>query len=315
MRLTGPTATSAMRRNDSIRALGCAAALALVACSDSEDGASPSPTDETATPTPASPQTATFVLAALGFYTSPEEDGTVRGLDIDGHSDDVCGKADKISPDGTPGIDNQLAVLGPALEAFGAGSVRAIVQDAVNQGLLLVGVEVGDVNDWEHDDFATLHVFLVEGDVDVGTNGVLEPNRTYWPRDYPAGNVAAGEIVDGVLFVEDLNFILPIQILGIDVDFVVDGARAELRLDELEHSLQGDVAGGVPLEVLDELADDVVEASGGDEGLGNLVRSAFNGNADLAPDEDGVCQRLSAAMEFVGVRAFVVPAEFGAGTP
>jgi len=288
----------------------------LTGCGDDSPSASDGTRNENGTQTEAEtgPETATFILASLGFYTSPEEDGTVRGLDIDGHSDAVCGKEDKLSPDGRTGIDNQLAVLGPALEAFGAGSVRAIVQDAVNQGLLLVGAEIGDIDNWQHDDSATLHIFLLEGDVDVGNDGVLEPNRTYWQRDYPAGNVATGEIIDGIFFVEELQFTLPIQILGIDVDFLVDGARAELTLNELDYSFQGDVAGGVPLEVLDELADDVVEASGGDEGLGNLVRNAFNGNADLAPDEDGVCQRLSAAMEFVGVRAFVAPPGFAGET-
>lgn len=290
-----------------LRCVGCAALL--VSCG--------SESKQEDTGEVQQPETATFVLASLGFHSSPEEDGTTKGLDIDGTSDTVCGIEDRVAPDGREGIDNELAGLGPALEAFGAGSVRAIVQDAVNQGTLLVGVEIADIDDWQNDDSATMHVFLLEGSVDVGNNGVLEPNRSYWPRDYPSGNVADGRIEDGVFRVEGLEFTIPIQILGIDLDFEVNDGKAVLALDETNYGFFGDVAGGVPLEVMNELADDVVEASGGDVGLGELVRTAFSGKADLKPDDNGDCQQLSVGMEFEGVRAFIVPelAPSSAGKP
>ena len=80
----------------------------------------------------------------------------------------------------------------------------------------------------------------------------------------------------------------------------------EFRLDEGEYTLTGRIGGAVPTSALDELVADIYIASGMDEGLTNLVRSVLRGVADLTPNADGGCDRMSSAIDLGGVRAFML---------
>ncbi|MCA9536342.1 MAG: hypothetical protein KC593_21805 [Myxococcales bacterium] len=258
-------------------------------------------------------ETATFVMARLDFVTEPEADGTVRGFDLDGldHTDELaaegCFKPDYLSPEGESGVDNQLSSLGAALVVFGADSVSTIVQGMVNDGTLLLIAEVGELDDWENDRHVTLRFRLGMGPVDVGTDSRLVPGQSFDPRPgYQFAATRSAYVRDGVLYADEVDVTLPIQILGIDLDFPMLRGRAELRLNEGDYTLEGRVGGAVPIAALDELVDQIYIASGMDEGLTRLVRTVLRGVADLSPRPDGGCDFMSSAMDVGGVRAFVL---------
>ncbi|MCA9577344.1 MAG: hypothetical protein H6726_29170 [Sandaracinaceae bacterium] len=258
-------------------------------------------------------ETATFVMARLEFITQPEPDGTVRGFDLDhvdhtaGSDASGCFKPDFVSPEGESGVDNQLSGLGAALVVFGAENVSTIVQSMVNDGTLLLIAEVGDLHDWRNDPHVTLRFRLGMGPVDVGTDSLLVPGQSFDPRPgYQFEATREASIRDGVLYVEAAEVTLPIQILGVDLDFPMLRGRGEFRLDEGEYTLDGRFGGYVPISAMNELVEDIYIASGMDEGLTNLVRSVLRGIADLSPRPDGGCDYMSAAMELGGVRAFVL---------
>lgn len=258
-------------------------------------------------------ETATFVMARVDFVTQPEADGTVRGFNLDGLDHmgapavEGCFKPDYESPEGEQGVDNQLSSLGAALVVFGADSVSTIVQSMVNQGLLLLIAEVGDLHDWENDAHVTLRFRLGQGPVDVGTDERLVPGQSFDPLPgYQFEATSRASIRDGVLYAEAVSVTLPIEMLGVELDFPMQDGRAEFRLDEGEYTLTGRMGGAVPVSALDELVADIYIASGMDEGLTNLVRSVLRGVADLSPNADGGCDRMSSAMDLGGVRAFVL---------
>lgn len=258
-------------------------------------------------------ETATFVMARLDFITQPEADGTVRGFDLDGldhveeRTAEGCFKPDYESPEGETGVDNQLSSLGAALVVFGAESVSTIVQSMVNDGVLLLIAEVGDLHSWENDPHVTLRFRLGMGPVDVGTDSRLVPGQSFDPRPgYQFEATRQAYVRDGVLYADAVSVTLPIEMLGVDLDFPMQDGRAEFRLDEGEYTLTGRVGGAVPISALDELVADIYIASGMDEGLTNLVRAVLRGVADLSPQPNGGCGRMSAAMDLGGVRAFML---------
>ena len=161
-------------------------------------------------------ETATFVMSRLDFVTEPEADGTVRGFNLDGvdHTGGAdakgCFKPDYVSPEGESGVDNQLSSLGAALVVFGADSVSAIVQNMVNEGTLLLIIEVGDLHDWENDPHVTLRFRLGMGPVDVGTDSRLVPGQSFDPRPgYQFEATRSASIRDGVLYADDVNVTPP----------------------------------------------------------------------------------------------------------
>jgi hypothetical protein len=258
-------------------------------------------------------ETATFVMSRVDFVTEPEADGTVRGFDLDGldhmgaPAAEGCFKPDYESPEGETGVDNQLSSLGAALVVFGADSVSTIVQGMVNDGVLLLIAEVGDLHSWENDSHVTLRFRLGMGPVDVGTDSRLVPGQSFDPRPgYQFEATREAYVRDGVLYAEAVSVTLPIEMLGVDLDFPMEDGRAQFRMDQGEYTLTGRVGGAVPISALDELVDDIYIASGMDEGLTNLVRAVLRGVADLSPQPNGGCGRMSAAMDLGGVRAFVL---------
>ncbi len=258
-------------------------------------------------------ETATFVMSRVDFVTEPEEDGTVRGFNLDDldhmgeRAAEGCFKPDYESPEGEAGVDNQLSSLGAALVVFGADSVSTIVQSMVNDGVLLLIAEVGDLHSWENDSHVTLRFRLGMGPVDVGTDSRLVPGQSFDPRPgYQFEATREAYVRDGVLYADAVSVTLPIEMLGVDLDFPMQDGRAQFRMDEGEYTLTGRVGGAVPISALDELVDDIYIASRMDEGLTGLVRAVLRGVADLSPRPDGGCDRMSAAMDLGGVRAFVL---------
>ena len=149
------------------------------------------------------------------------EDGVVPGFDLDGHvtsagDDEDCGKPDLISPSGTPGVDNQLGNLWPALSPLIGTQLEGLLQGAINESRVLIMVEISGVDDLWNDDSVVVNVYRGLADPEVGTVGFISPNQTY-EYDYgsPISTVEDAAIVDGSIVAGPFVVAIPVDILDV----------------------------------------------------------------------------------------------------
>lgn len=245
------------------------------------------------------------VISTMAF--ARQEDGVAVGFDLDGHETTVgdaegCGVGDYVAPDGTPGIDSAINLLLPVLDNTEAQAVEQILQLQIDQGELLLLIELTDVEDAVEDTCVNLHMLRGLGEPLLGTDSRILPNQTFERAlDLPDAWAPTQVLTDGVLErggPVDLN--IPADILDAHVEFnLVDGfLRAELREDG---GMSGWFAGGVDMAELLRVATD--------NGVAAEVADALNAVAslvtDLDPDGDGVCTHLSITFQFEAVRAFL----------
>lgn len=251
---------------------------------------------------------ATFVIARLGFVRGdPMPEGVSDGLDLDDHDSTTgdpvgCGRPDFIAPDGRRGVDNQLARLLPAVDQLTGGALDGLIQGAINNGQLLVALTVEDLDDRCNDPDVTLVVRRVQGTTLIGADNLLDPGQTFdLTRTEPVTR-ARGRVIHGVLTVDPTRIPLPVAVL--DARFVLNfyGARARLRLLEDGGAL-GILGGGVSVREFGAETD----RFGIDPPVREVIRTTMRLTADLAPDESGACQQLSAAVAIVARAAFVNP--------
>lgn len=244
-------------------------------------------------------------------------EGVAEGLDLDGHDtaegeEAGCYKQDFISPDGRRGIDNQLAKLLPVVdEVVGAENLDALLEGAIANGQLLIMLAVAGVDDPVNDDCVDLKLGAGLGTPFLDTEGNYVPYQTFGfdERETPSSAIVKARIEDGVVVAEAGRVVLPVTIL--DADFDLDLAFAGVRLDVEADPLGGGLhlsgwlGGGV---VVKDFEDIVSGLTVGADVVGAIV-PLLSGLADLEPDADGVCQRVSAAFEFETTPAFLYEGE------
>jgi hypothetical protein len=132
-------------------------------------------------------QTYASIMTALGFARAVDKD-VAPGFDVDGRVSDSsdslsCGKDDFVDPDGVPGIDNQLAPLVPEVEKLVGNAVDGLVQGAINDGQLVILMEMENVDDLTNDECVNLAVQVgVKKRPSLGTDGVIEAYQTFERR-------------------------------------------------------------------------------------------------------------------------------------
>ncbi|MBX3248552.1 MAG: hypothetical protein KF901_15350 [Myxococcales bacterium] len=252
-----------------------------------------------------------YVVDTLGI---PEEDpaGVVRGFNLDGRISDEtdaesCFQLDFTHPDGTPGIDNQLAALAPSLVAL-AGDLDAQIAEALADGTIIVLVELEGV-ETTADSNVTVNLYLgqtVDGNPPMLTGGRPAPGQTF---NIDADSVDAGGnpiiTVGGARTQGRVVRAGPLANFPIVIPF--DGAtnlELNIRSAQLQATINADntlsagmIGGGLDI---DELA-----ALG--EGLGvgaDTVRTLLSGLADLNHDPaTGDCGAISVGIDFTAVAA------------
>lgn len=243
---------------------------------------------------------------AIGRENPP---GTALGFDLDGRvSDDTdergCFQPDFVDPDGTPGVDNQYAVLAPTLESAGAHldpALRAGV--ASGDVLLLLELEPGT-------DMCT-SMSLYHGIVPAGgpptldASGLIVAGQTF---ELDRASVdASGAAVQRVVSVHVGGG----RVLGrpLDVFLELPGATtsiplrirdASIRFDATATTLTNGVIGG-SLDI-DEFAAAVASIAGDSLPI-DLIRSTLETVADLGVDAAGICRQLSVSLVFDAVTA------------
>ena len=234
-----------------------------------------------------------------------EDEGVARGFDLDGvmseeGDEQGCGHADFVSPEGREGVDNQLAELWATLAPLVGEQVHALLQNAVNEGRVLVMLELEGVDDLQNDDDVTLNVFRGVARPLVGTQGLISSDQTFeYDYESPTSSIGGLEIKDGELIAGPLELNIPITILSLDIIAKIEFGRVHLTLNE-EGEMSGYLSGAMNVP---ELSEALINTDA--EREARLVVPFFERNADMVP-VDGVCTYISMGLAFEATRAYVV---------
>ncbi len=231
-----------------------------------------------------------------------------EGLDIDGltsaRGDQAgCRRVDFLGPDGQTGVDNEFSYLFDVIETlFEAGTVEALLQEAIREGRFLMMMQVEGIDDPQNDDNVTLRIFAGEGTPD-SQGGVILGHQTFDRKPDSEVATVRGRIVDGVLTAGPVDVAFPIAILNVFFELELQGATVQGRLGEDGGRVT--VGGGVPLEMIYEVGA-MADAMQEDQ-ISPALRSFLPIWADLNPDADGKCQSISANMVLEIVPAYTYP--------
>lgn len=251
-----------------------------------------------------------YVISQLSF-SRELSDGVSAGFDLDGAvstdgGSTGCGRVDYTDPDGTPGVDNQFAKVLPVLETTEAQALEPLIQAAVDDGSLLITLELAHVDagvDLASDADACVDFALGRalGQPSMGTDGTMEWHQTF-AADPDAARSTADQaaVADGRLEARGLEVTIPVTILGHEL--LVTVLEGSLRFDvQPDGSVTGYLAGGLDQAQLMSIA----ETDNIDPEVAALVSSLLDFNVDLAPNEAGTCQQLSITLQFVAVPVFL----------
>lgn len=247
-----------------------------------------------------------YVITQLAF-TRESPKGVVPGFDLDRRVSPVddqssCGKPDLVSPDGTPGIDNQLALLIPDVEKIVGNAIDGIIQGAINDGRLLIAFDLANVNDSRDDACVDMEVKLLDGKPSLGTDGVVEAFQTFDLRKQGQllSPAQGGKLAKGTFSIGPFPLRIPIAIFDVSFTIFLRDALVRFTLDE-EGNAEGVLGGGISIE---EVAEGVKDGAG----VGRLIpqiKLIGRAAADLGRDEEGTCHLVSAALAFKARPAFV----------
>lgn len=254
--------------------------------------------------------------AVLTFATFARElsRGVAEGLDVDGKVSDAedaatCYHEDYVGPDGRTGVDNQFAVLLPLIEGLvGKENIAALLDGAIANGQLLIVVRIDGVDDLRNDDCVTLRLGKGVGTPYLDANGAYVQYQTFAFDDgeTPISSFPRARIEDGMLRGGPGDAYLPVRVLDANFDLFVRSSHAEIALSPEPEGggvvLEGLVAGGIGVEDFKE----IVKGLNIGSDIQRAATQLIGGIADLAPDEEGFCQQVSAGLRFRTAPAFVL---------
>jgi hypothetical protein len=248
--------------------------------------------------------THTNVIRKL-IFLSESAPGVVEGFDLDNRTSnavdvETCGWADRRDEAGREGIDNQLAVLFRVLSTIVEDTPQIAIQGAINEGRVLMMIEVEGVDDWKNDDQVTLRFFRGSGRPIVGNKGLISPFQTFHV-DYslPVSTVTEVALIDGEINAGPIDFEVPIDVLDANFPMRVIGGRIRVKIAE-DGTFTGMIGGSINV---DKVLKDFGEVVAGDED--ERARPIFERSADLGR-VDGVCTELSLAFGIEGDIAYAV---------
>lgn len=241
------------------------------------------------------------VFQTLAFERE-QDDGVSVGMNLDGFvspSNDgrTCNKEDFVGPDGTTGVDNELARLLPLIDLVGENAVEGLLQIAVDEGRLLIVLDIATAEDGS----ATIDVFKGADVPLLGTDGRILPGQTLALSDEAPLGQASGMIEGDVLVTAPFSLRFPVLVFTELYEVSVQDAVLRLELDDEGHVKKGLLAGGLPVE---ELVAVLEKAANFGQDFAELFSDAVREAGDLARDENGNCQRMSASISFDAAPTF-----------
>lgn len=290
------------------RSIAIAAVFFLFGCGEAVD--EPAPNEEVETELddhqcgPAH-EPEMVVIRQIGFVG--QEGGVTRGLDLDGRvsepgDQETCGQADYVDAEGNAGIDNNFARLLPALEAATGGSeaVGSAIQRAINEGAVLVMIESQRYNGEVDDACVEVSLMRGAGRPTVGGDGLLVAGQTF-DRDTeaPSTTVADATMEAGVLTAGPISLGLPMQISNFELFLTLEEATIQMWAAD-DGNFDGLISGTIVVAEIEKVLDTIEDGTQ----LLEVVRTVINNAADMDPDENGDCQRLSITLSFEAAPAF-----------
>ncbi len=300
-----------------------ASSLAAVGCGDDDgmtggDSGMPPPGDGGAS------ESRVFVINTLdvGQADPAGDPNIVPGFDLDMHnttsmSDPMgCGFIDYSSgsPDNIMGVDNNL---GPILSGIaGSVDIPGAIRDNINDGTVLILMEVTGINSFTNDDSIRLNLYrgvIVPRTGDdpcmptppmLGADMLLSPGQTFDVdrRSYMADGTtplvsATGRIVNGRLQAGPTDFMLNIDVMSMPLTLNI--RQSQIRFNITPSSgINTGLLGGA-LRVAEVVSAVAVFAPD----LEMTILTVLGGQADLEPDGMGVCQAVSIGLTYAGVPA------------
>ena len=236
-----------------------------------------------------------------------ETAGTSEGFNLDDRVSTAgdregCRKRDFTSPEGVAGVDNAISQLLPIVESQTGGlRLDDVLQTAIDNGQLLLAIEVAHLDDPMNDPCVEVRVRPVAGAPLLGTDGRVIPGQTFdVVRDGELSTLTNAALVNGVIDAGPGPIALPVQVLDARFTLHITGGRIRLQRGE-DGSWTGVLGGGISVTEMQQIAGSLTIP----DALMSAVTTLLNLNADLEPNEAGMCGRLSATLLVGGVDAFL----------
>ncbi|MCA9643976.1 MAG: hypothetical protein H6718_22600 [Polyangiaceae bacterium] len=259
----------------------------------------------------------TFATFAQQLAEATDDKRAVaEGLNLDesdglGEDAATCYKKDFDGPDGRAGVDNQFAVLLPLIKTFvGEDNIDVLLEAAITNGQLLIVMDLQGLDNLDDDPDVKLRLGAGTGSVLQDTTGAYELYQTFgYNREEAPTSDFAGYVKDGTLYANAAEAWLPVRVLDADFNLHVRNAKVEFKLTRETQVggvfVEGIVSGGINVDDFKEIIAGLNISSD----LQKLATSVIGGTADLAPDGDGVCQEVSAALKFRASPAYILDQE------
>ena len=217
-----------------------------------------------------------------------------------------CGHGDFTSPEGAEGVDNQMAMVWALAANLVGEAVVALLQDGINEGRMLVMLELGGVDDLVNDDDVSLTLYRSTDVPIVNVAGYLVPDQTYrTDPSFPVATFEGAQIVDGHVKAGPFDLAFPIR--AFNADFLVSMQDGYVEFDIDDAGRFSGHMGGI-MDVHDVMQN-MLQTNAAQEA--ELIYPIVEDLADINRTEEG-CTHLSAALRFEGVTGFRViepPAE------
>ncbi|MCA9532597.1 MAG: hypothetical protein KC593_02925 [Myxococcales bacterium] len=252
-------------------------------------------------------ETHVMLISEMRLVLGTDADGSLRGINLDDRVDDspapeTCGKVDGVAPDGTPGVDNQFSILGGVVVSQLGGNADALIQSSINDGRLLVLLELMNVQSLENDNNVTVRIHIGSGPVDVGTNGRPEPGQSFDISEMSQQiEVRNARIVNGRIDIHPFDIDINVDILQAMFQLTLLDSRIQLDIRE-DTSGSGVLGAGVDRYMVRDIVanDETLMPTLG------AVELLLRGLGDLVPNDEGGCDRISVGIEVDVVPAFIL---------
>lgn len=253
----------------------------------------------------------TVVVSRLTFANTRER--VTSGFDLDDHvttepDERSCNQLDQTDEQGRPGIDNTLATLLATLRAFAGDAIDGLIQAAINDGTLLIMFRLSGVDDLRNDPCVEVRLLKGTGPTmpQLATTGFLAPSQTFDVDEATPVSVGHGYIEDGVLHAGPFEAVVPIKFFQVSANLRLHDALLRARIEDDGRLVSGLVGGGVEVEQLLDLLEQVGTGNaGGIQALLNVAPIVIKGLADLGFD-GGQCTQASASLVFEAEPAYLL---------
>lgn len=241
-----------------------------------------------------------------------------RNLDgkvSDGSDTENCGAVNFQSPDGVPGIDNQLYRVMGCIDSFrrdaefAGGAMEDYHIGAYRDGEITTLMEIRGVDDFANDDEVEVGIYSSQDPTlydsekrGIARTSLTVTDNTLWH------NVARGRIENGVLITDPFDLRLKFGWTGRPAEYVIRDARIHLTLAE-DGTATGDLAGYFDLKhaYWHNFHDEQGALQVANGYTCPAVWKSLQQHADGYRDpETGQCQAISTAMKIEAVPAFVI---------